>query len=357
MLFGVLKPNRVMTDVEKVFISVAHERGHQAYVFSAKDVDFEHRKISGITLVNNLIQERVFEFPHIIQNRLAVKAEDVEVYCKLSSMIPFTSHRVGNKQQVFDLLTKVPALQKYLIEVKKVTTFSEFKTYINQHHKVIAKPSASNQGKGIYTFEIKQQEYVVRHLDQLRHCNEQELEDIFKTELRQGVNFSMSPFITSETHVGQSTVFRLHMTRGEEGQWKKIKFFPYVNLNKDVDITNGMQGALITTRETLFLEQYYPNAHTKILKEVDQLFRIFTKYINQLYSWPLDALGLDLGITQKGEVYIYELNAGPGVGFMAYPVACQQVLYYEWLAQHTKPPFINNFLPNYLANKQVAQLV
>lgn len=353
MLFGVLKPNRVVTDVEKVFISVAHERGHQAYVFSAKDIDFESRKINGITLVNNLVQERTFEFPHIIQNRLAVKTEDVEAYSKLSEIIPFTSHRVGTKQQVYDILKQEPALKKYLIEVKKITEFTELLAYVQQHHKVIAKPSASNQGKGIFSFEMAQTGYVVRHLDQLRHCNEVEFADIFKAELHNGVGFSMSPFIISETHLGQSTVFRLHMTRGAEGKWKKIKFFPYVNLNKDIDITNGMQGALITTRETLFLEQYYPQAHTKISKEIEQLFRVFSKHINGLFAWPLDALGLDLGITQSGDIYVYELNAGPGVGFMAYPVACEQVLYYEWLAQHAQPPYKNNYLPIHLAKKQV----
>lgn len=352
MLFAVLKPNLVMTDVEKVFISVAHERGHQAYVFTAQGVDFEQRKIQGLTLVNNLVQERVFEFPHIVQNRLAVKKEDVETYCKLAEMIPFTSHRVGTKKQVFDRLIKAKELHKYLIEVKEFFDANLLIEYIKKHRKIIAKPAASNQGKGIFSFEYQDDQFVVRHLEDHWIYTQSELSDFFKDKMKAGLGFTFSPFIMSETHLGQSTVFRLHMNRGEEGKWKKIKFFPYVNLNKKVDITNGMQGALITTREKLFLEQYYPNTHKKILSEIEVLFKTFSRHIDALFPWPLDALGLDLGITQEGDIYIYELNAGPGVGFMAYPVACAQVMYYEWLADTVEKPYINNFLPIYLKTPQ-----
>ena len=45
MIFGILKPNRAVTEVERIFINVAHEHGHEAYIFTAADVDFENKKI------------------------------------------------------------------------------------------------------------------------------------------------------------------------------------------------------------------------------------------------------------------------------------------------------------------------
>lgn len=348
MIFGILKPNRSITEIEKVFISVAHERGHQAYVFCAKDVDFEQRRILGVTLINNVVSERIFEFPVVIQNRLGIKREDVDTYNQLSDIIPFTTNRVGTKKQVYDRIKDIEELKKYLIEVVDLKSIDKFIEYIEKYQKIIAKPAASNQGKGIYTIEKKDQQYIVKYLDELNIVDEEGLKKIFKDDLKQGAGFNFSPFIQSETNLGQSTVFRLHMIRGAEGVWKKIKFFPYVNLNENIDITNGMQGALITTREVLFLEQYYPNAHQKILAGIDALFRVFSKEFQKKYAWSLDALGLDLGITQSGDIYVYEVNAGPGVGFMAYPVACEQILYYEWLAKNAEPPFKHNFLPLHL---------
>lgn len=345
MLLGVLKTNSLLTDIEKVFISVAHERGHQAFVFSAKDVNFETRLIKGTTLINNLVASREFEFPQVIQNRLAVKKDELETYLKLSKIIPFTSNRVGTKKQVYDRIKNIEKLSKYLIEVVSISQADDLVEYIDRFKKVIAKPASSNQGKGIYTFEKDDNTYIVRHMSESFKLDKVTLKKFFDKDLGQGLAFNFSPFIKSETHLGQSTVFRLHIVRGAKGKWKKIKFFPYVNLNSSVDITNGMQGALITTREALFLEQFYPNVHKRILSEIDQLFQAFVETFPQVYLWSFDALGLDLGITQDGNVYIYEINAGPGVGFMAYPVACEQVLYAEWLAENAKPPFKYNFVP------------
>ena len=39
---------------------------------------------------------------------------------------------------------------------------------------------------------------------------------------------------------------------------------------------------------------------------------------------------------------------------MAYPVACAQVEYYEWLVENTKPPYQHNFLPINLRRKLAA---
>src|SRR5690606_7552429 len=111
MILGILKPNKSLTDVEEIFIQVAQNRGHQAYIFTAKDVSFEHYEILGKTLDNGKIVENSFSFPDIIQNRLAIKKEDKEVYLKLAEMIPYTSNRVGTKQEVYKKCVKSKSLR------------------------------------------------------------------------------------------------------------------------------------------------------------------------------------------------------------------------------------------------------
>lgn len=349
MIFAVLKPNLVMTDVEKIFISAAHERQHEAFVFVAKNIDFENKKIVGKTLENNEIVEKTFDFPDVVQNRLAVKEEDMAAYLKLAEMVPFTSNRIGNKEFVYKVMSKIESLKKYLIEVKDLKNIDDLKQMCQTHEKVICKPTASNQGKGIISVQLKGEEYLVKKMDNALSMSGQELIDYFQQHLSKG--YTISPFFKSETHLGQTTVFRMHLTRGKEGKWQLIKFFPYVNLDKNIDITNGMLGALITTREQLFLEQYYPTSFEKINAELKLLFSEFTQNFQKQYAWRLDSIGLDLGINQQGEIFIYEVNVGPGVGFMAYPVACAQVEYYEWLVQKAKPPYKHNFLPAHLRHK------
>ena len=353
MIFGILKPNLVLTDVEKIFISVAHERQHEAFVFVAKNIDFENKKIVGKTLVGNHVVEKTFDFPDVVQNRLAVKAEDMHAYLKLAEMIPFTSNRIGDKSAVYKIMMTIESLQKYLIDVKTLNNLEILLQSLEKYSKIICKPASSNQGKGILTIERKDKGFVVKQMQEQHRLDMNGLINFYNQNLTRG--YTVSPFLKSETCLGQSTVFRMHLTRGAGGKWQQIKFFPYVNLNKEVDITNGMLGALITTREQLFLEQFYPNSVDKITQELKVLFTEFTQNFQKKFAWRLDSIGLDLGITQEGDIYIYEVNVGPGVGFMAYPVACAQVEYYEWLAEKAQPPYKHNFLPLNLRRKLLAE--
>ena len=353
MIFGVLKPNLVMTDVEKIFISAAHERQHEAYVFVAKNIDFDNKKIVGKTLEGNHVVEKTFDFPDVVQNRLAVKEQDMHAYLKLAELVPFSSNRIGDKNAVYKIMSTIESLQKYLIEVVTLTSVEILLESLEKHKKIICKPASSNQGKGIITVEKKDNRFVVKQMETQHNLDVNGLIDYYNQHLTRG--YTVSPFLKSETCLGQTTVFRMHLTRGAGGKWQQIKFFPYVNLNKDVDITNGMLGALITTREQLFLEQFYPNSFEKINAELKVLFTEFTQNFQKKYAWRLDSIGLDLGITQKGDIYIYEVNVGPGVGFMAYPVACAQVEYYEWLAEKAQPPYKHNFLPSNLRRKLLAE--
>lgn len=343
-VFGVLKPNKVLTDVEEIFIQVAKNRGHQAYVFTAKDVSFEAGTILGKTIEHDQVVEKLFSFPDVIQNRLAVKAEDKDIYIKLSEMIPFTSNRIGTKKQVEEKLNRISELNDFLIEVEECKTEGSILVALEKHKKIILKPNSSNQGKGIYTVENTDGKYLVRMLkESFIYSKDEFLSFILNNILNK--NYTLSRYFESSTNNNLNTVFRLQINRGKNGTWKMIKFFPYVNINKNVDITNGMQGALITTREKLFLEQFYTQHVEKILKKVRYLFKIFPLAFQKQYPWRLDSLGLDLGIDQNGNVVIFEVNAGPGIGFMAYPVAKAQVDYYEWLKDKAVKPFKNNFLP------------
>ncbi|MBO3659447.1 YheC/YheD family protein [Acinetobacter haemolyticus] len=343
-IFAVLKPTKNLTDVEEIFILVAQSRGHQAFVFTAKDVLFETKEIIGKTIDHGRVVEKKFNFPDVIQNRLAVKPEDKDIYLKLAEMIPFTSNRIGTKKQVDSKLKKIEGIQDFILNVEDCNKFDDILNNLKLYNKIILKPLVSNQGKGIFSVELKNGNYFVKKLDESFELNLKEFNDFFDKELK-NKTYSISKYFDSCTNNGLTTVFRLQICRGAGGKWKLIKFFPYVNINKMIDITNGMQGALITTREKMFLEQYYTESYEEVNKKIKILLQKFPLAFQKQYSCRLDSLGLDLGIDQSGNVVIFEVNAGPGIGFMAYPVAKAQVDYYEWLKENAQKPFKNNFLP------------
>lgn len=344
MLIGILKPGNKIIDTERVFMTVAQCHGHDSFVFTAKDVDFTHQKISGRTLQKGKLVKQIFSFPDIIQNRLPINEQDVLTYIKLAQKIPFTTHHIETKVELYKKMKAHPLMEKYIIESQPCESFNTLIDFIKKYQYVILKPASSRQAIGICTIQQIDHKFMVKELDQIFNIDEVALKDFFEQKKNQ-YRFFISPFFHSKTNNDLSTVFRLHMVLGEYGNWHKIKFFPYVNLQDQQDIANGMQGALISTREELFLKQYYPNCYEDILSSIEQLFQDASQFMQNLYEWPVDAIGIDIGINQQGELKIFEINSGPGVGFMAYPVAEQQVLYYEWLFEQGLKIGINNFVP------------
>lgn len=344
MLVGILKPNDKIIDTEKVFMTVAQCHGHQSFVFTAKNVDFTQQIIHGKTMLKGKLIEQTFPFPDIIQNRLPIHEQDVMAYVKLAKEIPFTTHHIETKVELYKKMKAHPLMQKYVIESQSCQSFQVLMGFINKYQYVILKPASSKQAIGICTIQLINKKFWVKELDKILTLDEFELEQLFEQKKTE-YHFFVSPFFHSKTNNNLSTVFRLHMVLGEQGEWHKIKFFPYVNLKDHQDIANGIQGALISTREELFLKQYYPDFYESILKKIDILFQDTSQFMLDLYQCSIDAVGLDIGINQQGEIKIFEINAGPGVGFMAYPVAEQQILYYEWLLENTDKIGINNFLP------------
>jgi len=350
MIFGVLKSNSVITDVEEAFITVAQSRGHEAYVFIAKNVDFENKKIFGKTLKSGRTVEFHFDFPDIIQNRLSCLPEDKETYLKLADLVPFTNNRIGTKLEVERKLEKIPSLTDFLLKSEKVENFQCILDALGKYKKIILKPIIGNQGKGIYTLTRTGGGCILKQLNEESFLDWDALSDLYEKQIK-GKGYVASRFFESRTQNGLTTVFRIHLNRGKMGKWQLIKFFPYVTLEGNNDIANGMQGALISTREKLFLEQFYPDAYEIIQDKIQFLFKNFTLPFQKQYPYRLDNLGIDLGIDQQGNVVIFEVNAGAGVGFMAYPVAKANVDYYEWLAVNAKAPFAHNFLPIHLKKK------
>ena len=356
MLIGILKPGSQIIDTEKVFMTVAKAHGHEAFVFIARNIDFEKKEIIGMGFEKGKLVKKRYRFPDLVQNRLPMlREEDAPLYAQLEQYAPFTTHHIGSKVDISKKMAAHPLMQKYTIEALPFRNVEQLTAYIEQHGYVILKPAFGKQAQGIMTTKKDAQApYVLKEQGKLTQLTAEELKAYFENR-ENNHQYFLSPFFESKTNHELSTVFRLHMILGEGGKWQKIKFFPYVNLRSNEDITNGMQGALITTREELFLKQYYPDHVEKILQGIEQLFKDAGEFMDGLYPWPIDAIGLDIGISQQGDIKVFEINAGPGVGFMAYPVAEQQILYYEWLLENKPQYKQKNFLPQRFKKHYVHQ--
>ncbi len=242
-----------------------------------------------------------------LKQPFAVLTDPVEVIDHLTNADRVGSQRrqlCGDFADEFYILTDVPyiyinyrkpdqEIKEFLIDVENCNSVEQIIVALKSNKKIILKPVSGNQGKGIYTLEENDNLIKIKKLEECIEIKKEQLNLFFEENIKSR-GYAISPYFKSLTVNNFNTVFRMQINRGVNGKWQLIKFFPYINIDQNIDITNGMQGALITLREKMFLEQYYSSCYKEIEKKIQKLFKVFPLEFQKKYLWRLDSLGLDL---------------------------------------------------------------
>jgi len=98
----------------------------------------------------------------------------------------------------------------------------------------------------------------------------------------------------------------------------------------------------------IFMKQNYPDQHEAISRRIvdfarrfpvyfESFYRRFPVYFESFYDYPLDALGIDVGIGADGKIYLYEVNSLPGTRYVEFQAEYLAVQYCQYLATHGRP--------------------
>lgn len=276
------------------------------FFFNPKDVDINHKNINGLFLKNGKWTRMVTEFPDVIDNSPSKKISK-NIYQELEKTIPFTMHRIGNK----DFVSKRLINEKYaelVIPYRDLKNISDVKEMLSVHSRIIIKPSGGNRGKGIIYIEKKDDKYTIKAAENINTYNETEFEK-YIYELT-NKKYIVQNYISSVTKSSLPFDIRIHVRRGEEGNWQSVKIYPRIGSGKSVE-SNLSQGGSIA-QIVPFLKYNFTEKWKEILAELRTLSKEFPIYFQQGYDYQLDALGLDLGIDEDGKLWLFEVNSFPG---------------------------------------------
>lgn len=146
--------------------------------------------------------------------------------------------------------------------------------------------------------------------------------------------YIVQPYIQSRTEEGLPFDIRIHVRRGKDGQWMPVKVYPRIGRGDGIT-SNLSQGGSIAQLKPFLKRQFMQNS-IKIEKELNKLAVEFPTYFQRAYDKPLAALGLDIGIDEKGKLWLFEVNPYPGSTM--FELESQQVAmgYAKYIAISTK---------------------
>ena len=152
----------------------------------------------------------VTEFPDVIDNSPSKKIS--KIFIKNLKTIPFTMHRIGNKNFVNKRLIN-ERYAELVIPYRDLKNINDVKEMLSVHSRIIIKPSGGNRGKGIIYIEKKDDKYTIRAAENINTYNETEVEK-YIYELT-NKNYIVQKYISSVTKSSLPFDIRIHVRRGE----------------------------------------------------------------------------------------------------------------------------------------------
>lgn len=303
------------------------------FFFNPEDVDIHNKKINGLFLKNGEWKKSITRFPDVIDNSPPRRASR-EVYKELEKTIPFTMHRIGNKDFVSKRLMSDKKYDGLVIPYKELRSINDVFEMLQSNTSIIIKPTGGNRGQGIIYAEKKNSKFSVKTLDNIKIYDADEFEKYIE-ELAER-KFIVQSYISSVTKSNLPFDIRIHVRRGDDGNWTNVKIYPRIGSGKSVESNLSQGGSL--AQIVPFLKYNFTESWKEILAELRTLGKKFPVYFQEGYDYQLDALGLDIGIDEKGKLWLFEVNSFPGSTMFELEAQEVAMKYAKYLALRQENP-------------------
>lgn len=333
MLIGMFHIRKDPNKVSRAYLysTIARHEGHDFFYFTAKGVDFEKKKILGKHYSNGRWVTKRFPFPDVVINAANQNTPfQEETEDRLKTLLPFTSHPVGTKANVYRKILAGEKYKAHVIPYKVLTAGEEIFAFLDEQGKTVLKPVRGHHGEDVIGVE-KKGKYLVHIGRKKLHFRKQKLLK-FVENLMKKRPMLVQKFIECRLKTGESYDFRLHLQKNREGKWTATAIFPRIG-SKERLITNLSQGSQMVELAS-FLRREFGDEGPKIGKQLEEFALGFVEHFESLYPHRFDELAIDVGLDKDRHIWIYEVNWRPGHVFIEVQTAKNAIDYALYLAEN-----------------------
>jgi hypothetical protein len=309
-------------------LSLQESVGVIPYIFGPQHINWDTEEIEAFFYHKKSWQKQLIPFPNVIYDRVPNRRSEnrnelknVKKRMQQEYFIPWYNPGFFNKLDVHEKLYNDYKAYRYLPETVPFTSFSHIEALLADYGHVYLKPANGSLGIGIHQILYDKMEghYFCRYIDDNGVKRLQKfttLENLVNHVFR---NKSLSNMLVQQgislIKVNQRPVdFRVHTNKDENGVWQISAMAAKIAGSGSVT-THVKNGGIIKSLDEIFsLEEL--NTYTSKLKEAAlQLSYSLEKQMDGI----IGEIGFDLGIDNKGNVWLFEANSKPGRSIFTHP--------------------------------------
>jgi hypothetical protein len=246
-------------------------------------------------------------FPNFVYNRIPFRRSEEELKsrmffaCLKEKNIPFFNPGFIDKSELYHLFKNHPFLHTFLPATIPANHKRKLSAFLSQYQSIYLKPSRSARGNGIFKLELDEQKKVL--VKGLKENHEFISFECFWEEWESKLlekNYLAQEEINSILYEGKRFDFRV-LAHAEKNHYKVTGIG--IRQSQKQDITTHIpSGGRLLPYELLQTEEY------------DLFFETVVQHIGVSLSETFGFFGefsIDIGISQSGQFYIYEVNSKP----------------------------------------------
>lgn len=314
----VSKGRNLFPSIYREFFRVAQEEGIILYLFRSKDVDIKRMTIKGFKYQHKWLRQR-FPFPDVVYDQIrSRKKENSTQVIKVKKVLQHSCSgyfNLGfmNKWQIHQLLTKYPGIAKYLPPTVVYSGVDTILKMLKSNPVVYLKPSDGSLGQGILKIKHYNEKFYWQWAARRRPVTKifrsvKEMEPLLSC-LVKGKTYIVQQGIQLLTVNDRPADIRILMQKDGDGQWQETHRFAKVALGHGV-ATNVAMGGMVIEVSALLQEAIdkYGVDPVQVESNIIDLQREICKAMDE-GGTGLGEMGIDVGIDQKGRVWLIEANA------------------------------------------------
>lgn len=294
---------------------VAKAEGIPFYYFTPDEVDTENGTIRGFIYEDGRWTKKNLPYPDVVYN--AGSPREFKKYSstikELKRRIPFTTSALGNKRRVYEGLRKAKSYAEYLPRTAVIRSPSEPFQFLNRYNRIVIKPADGRKGAGVIDVEQTPNGIRVTEARQSRILSpEQFLQYINENMLNE--NHLVQPYIKSVTKFGLACDYRLHVQKNGQGEWVYVA--AYVRVAPPGTIVCNISRGGYSNYLKPFLKHEYGERYRILQQKLKQFALGLAHHLDDIqaarFNSRLDELGIDVGIDENEQIWLYEVNWRPG---------------------------------------------
>ncbi|GAB3058634.1 YheC/YheD family protein [Virgibacillus ainsalahensis] len=327
-MIGFMRNARIPMKVARLLAKTSKYNGIDLVYINPSDVDMERKIINGRILEENKWVYREVPIPPFIDiSTYSFKYKEVVNFLRENSVL--SNEKIGSKTQVSRKIKDEGSFANLIIPSLTYTGFDKLEQFLIKHQQIVMKPQNGLRGNNIYMLTLEEDGYLLSYNKNEEKISRDALQAFTENVLTKR-KYVLQKYIASKTANGDPFDCRIRLEKNGKGKWAVPIYLIRIGTNQKV-VSNVAQGGSVTTMRPFLEDNFEKNAEA-LEDAIKNIGRKLPYKVEKIFNTSLVSLGIDIGIDRNtGELYLFEIETGPGFEFGMGEIALAKSEYYKYI--------------------------